>query len=205
MQQLVQSTLEEHYDKLRLMYNCVRCKTQFESIFHLENHLCEGKSRYRGKPRLRLQNLHDAVILSIARHLSLLDLVSFIDALPRLMIIHGLRKVWLGKYSARKIQQDRVDYQYFSLENYQNKNESYSMVDRRGFLLISLHKSVHRYAMHEIILRASKRIEYPYQTRSCQHCEKCKQFCLFRKRRFQVERKINECEQRFNCCGSSWD
>lgn len=205
MQRLVQSYMTEHYSyEQRQRWNCDRCKTQFESKFHLEIHNCEGISKYKGKPRLRLQNLHDELILSIASHLCQIDLVSFIDALPKLRIIHGLKKIWLDKYPSRKLSKDKLDHQYYCLESYEDKMDSYNAMDGRGLFLVSLHKSVHRYAIHQIIIRASKRVKDSYKTRACQHCSVCKQFCLFRKRRFQVERKINECEQRFNCCGSSW-
>ncbi len=201
-----QSRMIEHYDyKDRKRWSCLICKTNFESNFHLENHECQGMSRYRGKPRMRLQNLHDEVILCIIEHLNVYELVNFIDALPKIKLIHGLKKLWLEKYPLHKIRSDKRDYQHFCLGEYEEKMDSYTAVTSSGYWYIALHRSVHRYSIHKIIMRASERVVSTYQTRACQHCDSCKQFCLFRKRRFQIERKINECEQRFNCCGSSWD
>ena len=82
-------------------FYCLTCKSKFESEFHMGIHVCTGKTSLYGKPRVRLQNVHDEILYQIMKHLNIHDLTNFLVALPRGKLVHGLLKIWLIKYEVR--------------------------------------------------------------------------------------------------------
>ena len=114
MRRLLRQTSVKHYflaanfSKSKIYY-CEECRRKFESKYHLKYHLsitapCRNPyiERSKDKPHTLLQNMSDEILYLISDFLLLKDLVNFIRALPRLLICHGMKTLWLR----------RMDYQH---------------------------------------------------------------------------------------------
>ena len=88
---------------------CKNCKRIFISKYHLQFHLkAVSCSLTDSKPFLRLENLEEHILVKIAEYLILPNLASFIIALPRLLICHGMKTVWLKSVAGIDNQTMRV-------------------------------------------------------------------------------------------------
>ena len=74
---------------------CTRCKLIFQSLLELNHHRLFPCKYRENKPHLSLEFLGENILVEIADRLAFQDLTSFIIALPRLMIAHGTRRIWL--------------------------------------------------------------------------------------------------------------
>jgi hypothetical protein len=183
------------------MYGCQRCKCRFEGEEKLAIHECSaGVSTYHGSPRLRLQNLPDEILRRVATFLPLNDLVKLIELLPKLQIVHGFNRVWLQKYTLRDRRLDRQDYNFQRrAQGHRHDNNTLHV----ELFVVSLQPAVRRYLIDGLVRRAALRVSDKDLScvRRCRHCRSCAAECVFKKRRFQLSRKIDACESRFNCCG----
>ena len=87
---------------------CEDCRRKFESRYHLKYHLSTTapcRNPYiepsKDRPYTSLQNMSDEVLYLISDFLLLKDLVSFIEALPRLLICHGMKTLWIERMDRR--------------------------------------------------------------------------------------------------------
>ena len=87
---------------------CEYCRRKFESRYHLKYHLSTTapcRNPYiepsEDRPYTSLQNMSDEVLYLISDFLLLKDLVSFIEALPRLLICHGMKTLWIERMDRR--------------------------------------------------------------------------------------------------------
>ena len=99
--------LATNFSKSNINY-CEDCRRKFESRYHLKYHLsttapCRDPYVERSKdaPHTLLQNMSDEILYLVSDYLLLRDLVSFIQALPRLLICHGMKTLWMRRTNHR--------------------------------------------------------------------------------------------------------
>ena len=98
---------------------CKNCKRIFISTHHLQFHL-ESVSCVLtdNKPFIKLESLEEHILVEISEYLILPYLASFITALPRLLICHGIKAVWLKAVMRTDSQAMRINkHQKFRLYN----------------------------------------------------------------------------------------
>ena len=83
---------------------CDDCRRKFESRYHLNYHLSSAtpcRDPYaepsKDQPNTSLQNMPDEVLYIISDFLMFVDIVNFIRALPRLLICHGMKTLWMRR------------------------------------------------------------------------------------------------------------
>ena len=82
---------------------CPNCKRSFVSHYHRSIHIAHIDSVCRrqchaGPPiAYRIQHLNEADLHLICTYLNFRDLVAFIGALDRLLLVHGMKRLWCVK------------------------------------------------------------------------------------------------------------
>ena len=99
--------LATNFSKSNINY-CEECRRKFESRYHLKYHLSTSApcrdpyvERSKDAPHTLLQNMSDEILYLVSDFLLLRDLVSFIQALPRLLICHGMKTLWMRRTNHR--------------------------------------------------------------------------------------------------------
>ena len=77
---------------------CQTCNRPFISEHHLLNHKQYRCKLNRAPPQFLLQHINDEDLIKIASYLDLQSLVSMITALPRMIICHGMRALWMNTF-----------------------------------------------------------------------------------------------------------
>ena len=113
----VKSTTLENAKRQMLMtefsvqlHVCERCKIRFQSDYHLKFHFelnpkhvtspnpqlgIKKRLVRKSKYRIPLESLNEDILIHVCRYLRLQTLTCFITAFPKLLIVHGMKSIWL--------------------------------------------------------------------------------------------------------------
>lgn len=113
---------------------CHKCKRIFASMYHLKNHKLQKCQPNNGIPYLSLQHMNEEELIRITAYLDLKNLINLIIALPRLLIVHGMRVLWMRTFEncrytpwrwiCRNVQEIR-DIDFFFVALKQGKMDDY--------------------------------------------------------------------------------
>ena len=87
---------------------CEDCRRKFQSVYHLNHHLSSAipcRDAYDepsiDEPHTLLQHMPEEVLYLVSDFLLYIDLVNFICALPRLLVCHGMKVLWMRRMNRR--------------------------------------------------------------------------------------------------------